>query len=385
VNNYRNIYKIEAQHHLRESKIKRRSFLKKTISLIGATVIATYIGAGIGCRSPNGPEPPQPPTKVTQTGRITDIFNSQPLAGLTITGADNQVTTNSNGDYSFTYTKGTAPALIMTLAGYVTRTTFPAHGPDYHNIPDSFNMSEFNKICRNEGPTHRWSTDPAKKPTVYITSKDGSAVPSQLKNIIHTVVSTYFPQITNNTFTGLSIVEELDYSKVPTSNAFVFVYIKNGVGDSELDNQNNNIIYYTRIDLGGSNADGSEHIFGAEVMHEAGHGIGFTGHASTQNSIMWQGGGKPDAPTALDIQNGTVLYDRPAGNSAPDNDPSAVASSGMAGTYEWTVQSTNDNPSILDPFGLTQENPNIYNDRRMPNEKQREGEVQRNPRIREKH
>ena len=326
-------------------KITRGPFRKMRrsygITPLGVAMMTAFLGAGIGCKSSNSsPSPTPPPLKVTQSGTVKDIFSDQPLVGMIITGADSPATTNSRGEYTITYTKGTAPVLTMTKAGYVTRTTFPAHGPDYHNIPDSFNVTEFNNICRNGGQTHRWSTDPAKKPKVYITSLDRSAVPSQLKSVIKTVVNTYLPQITNNALTSLSIIEELDYSKVPTNNAFVFLYSNKDVGNDEVDD-NSTLLNYVRVELGGSNAGGSAHFFaGDEVLHEAGHGVGFTGHASTRNSIMWQPGGRASSPTTLDIQNGTVLYDRPPGNSAPDNDPSAVASAAMMGvmTYEQALK-----------------------------------------------
>jgi hypothetical protein len=125
--------------------------------------------------------------------------------------------------------------------------------------------------------------------------------------------------MTNNTFIDLSIVEELDFNNVPNgyqSNAFVFLYIKDRIGNTLVD-----MPAYARVVLGGKNSDGSEHLFTQnEVSHEAGHGVGFTGHATSNNSIMFQGNG-PSSPTSIDIQNGTILYNRPVNNTSPDNDP----------------------------------------------------------------
>ena len=51
-----------------EKRMKRRSFLKKTVSLIGATAMAAYIGAGFGCKNnPHGPDPPPGPVTVNAT------------------------------------------------------------------------------------------------------------------------------------------------------------------------------------------------------------------------------------------------------------------------------------------------------------------------------
>jgi len=48
-----------------EEKIPRRSFLKKTLSAIGATILAGYIGLGMGCGKDNPITPPIPPGPVT--------------------------------------------------------------------------------------------------------------------------------------------------------------------------------------------------------------------------------------------------------------------------------------------------------------------------------
>ncbi len=380
-------------------------FLRLSHLALFSIAIVLCVCAVESCKSSNPapPPPPPPPIKVTQTGRITDILSKHPLSGVTIAGADSTATTNANGDYSLTYTKGTAPVLTMSKANYVTRTTFPAHGPDYKNIPDSFNMTEFNNICRNQGSTVRWSTEQSNKPVFYITSFTKDPVPQDLKNIIYDVIRNDLPKISNNFFSGASIIEEPDYNKVPTSGAFVFIYDKKAVGSSEISNENGNERYYARVELGGSNANDSEHIFNKSiVLHEAGHGVGFTGHASAQNSIMWQDGDRAPSPTQIDVNNGAVLYDRPVGNSSPDNDPSAVASSAMAGTYEEAVESaTEGSGSFADPMGVTgeinrlrmlknmpwewREYENTLRDAQMLNEKQLKAyEAQRNAPIRDR-
>ncbi len=54
---------LENQVKSEDKKIKRRSFLKKAVSTIGALVLGSYIASGVACKSPSGPTPP--PTPVT--------------------------------------------------------------------------------------------------------------------------------------------------------------------------------------------------------------------------------------------------------------------------------------------------------------------------------
>jgi hypothetical protein len=346
---------ITAREAMDEAGTGVRKFRANAVIILGGLSLAILVGLGIDCKSSDSkpPPPPPPPVKVTQTGRITDIFSKQPISGVTIAGADSTVTTNANGEYTFTYTKGTAPVLTMDKAGYVTRTTFPAHGPDYHNIPDGFNMAEFDKIVRPGGKTQRWSFDPARKPVFYITSYTQDPVPKDLKNRIRDVILNDLPKI-SSIFGGAEIKDEPDFSKVPKENAFVFCFSKSGTGAGCHSDDNGYLRYYAEVALGGSDAWGDDNtinITRSVIVHEAGHGVGFNGHATNQkNSVMFQGNG-PSSLTQLDIQNGTVLYDRPAGNSSPDNDPSAVASVAMEGVTSFEQMMDNEGPDLSDPLG----------------------------------
>jgi hypothetical protein len=82
---------LEENIRKEEANMPRRSFLKKAISTLGSIVLAGYIGAGIGCKSPVEPEPPQPPTPTSVTVRATFFNHTQgPIGEKTYSGISGQ-------------------------------------------------------------------------------------------------------------------------------------------------------------------------------------------------------------------------------------------------------------------------------------------------------
>jgi hypothetical protein len=72
--------------------IQRRSFLKKAVTTLGSIILAGYIGAGMGCKSPTVPEPPpEPPTPTSVTVRATFFNHIQgPIGEKTYSGISGQ-------------------------------------------------------------------------------------------------------------------------------------------------------------------------------------------------------------------------------------------------------------------------------------------------------
>jgi hypothetical protein len=135
-----------------ETRIPRRSFLKRTISLIGATAMAAYIGSGIGCKSPNGPEPPPPPTEVTV--RATFFNHTQGAIGEKLyTGISGQPLVIRTSDVSAgnvdqsriavreAFSNGFLGKLIGFSRSGEVQTSFPSQSRDY------------NAFLMNLGPT----------------------------------------------------------------------------------------------------------------------------------------------------------------------------------------------------------------------------------------
>ncbi|HJX06366.1 MAG TPA: hypothetical protein VJ461_06675 [Candidatus Nanoarchaeia archaeon] len=47
---------MSLDQRIKEEKIPRGSFLKKTVSTLGGLALAGWIGSGIGCKSPSSPK-----------------------------------------------------------------------------------------------------------------------------------------------------------------------------------------------------------------------------------------------------------------------------------------------------------------------------------------
>ena len=67
-----------------KSKIPRRSFLKKAVSTLGSIMLTGWIGAGIACKSPDGPEPPPPQQYVHEAETHARILQNGNTANGTV-------------------------------------------------------------------------------------------------------------------------------------------------------------------------------------------------------------------------------------------------------------------------------------------------------------
>ena len=323
--------------------------MRKNAPAAVAAVLSAILALGPGCKTSSTPPPP-PPVKVEQSGAISDIFSGSPISGMEISGADTLVTTDGAGNYTIKYTQGTTPVLTMSHGNYITRKTFPGHGPNYRNIPNTVDLTTLNEECRaTQGVSQRWTS----RPPVYITSINGTAIPPQLETLIRSIVNNDFPKLTDGYFTGLTITKELNYSNVPTTNAFVFNYNKSQTFNAENDTRSGNVISYAKVSLGGYNGQKTTWPWN-EVMHEAGHGLGLD-HTTTSESVMAQGVKTMTSLPLLDQHNSSIKYARPAGNSSPDNDPAVADAWGVAvSTYDEAVMNEGSSTGFFDfdPTGM---------------------------------
>jgi len=340
----------------REAKLNRRDFLK----ICAAAGISTGIGTLTGCSKPSGsyepisPPEPAPPGKELLTGKISSIFGGPYDIGIRnaiIECSEDSATTDGAGRYSIYYTEGTTPLLTITHQDYFTRKTFPQYGPDYKIIPTPsaaglfffFSMEEFNNICRSQPHgTERWSLESSNKPSVYITT-DGNPEP-YLKDLIKDIVQNDLSAMTSSVFSGVAI-NEGRYNNRPTRNVIVYHFMKNFTELNtirELDATAT--IYYAIITMGGGAA-----IKRGELSRASGRAIGFSGNASSTESIMCPNLGPfPDRPTLRDIANARLLYGRPTLNKAPDNDPAPPDAVFSYQTYQDALEQ--EPRSIFDPL-----------------------------------
>lgn len=171
-----------------EQKIKRRSFLKKAVSTLGSIALAGWIGSGIGCRSPDGPEPPPPPqqyvheaethARILQNGntatgtatykntRTSQVFTAQLGEHIKL-----DTTTNKTENYDITITNNLLERRINQVP--ITNTVINTNQVDL----TSFNISDLIQYILFYNKNKSW--EPRTIHVIANPDTDGSRLPQQ--------------------------------------------------------------------------------------------------------------------------------------------------------------------------------------------------------------
>ena len=132
----------------------RRSFLKKTLSTIGAAVLAGYTGlANVNCKGGNGPvDPPPVPTQYTVIASNRNVFNEQDIGGKVIITTDQGTFSGSNNP---TITVSTTNDIIQSI-----KTDVPGYNNSYIMTKDQTARVIYTMDAN--GP-HQLSLNPSSK------------------------------------------------------------------------------------------------------------------------------------------------------------------------------------------------------------------------------
>jgi hypothetical protein len=268
---------------------------------------------------------------------VTDAIGEAPLAGVAVSiDANGSASTDANGQFVIA---STAPSGIYraTLSGsqVVTRqTTVAVPGAlAFTLIPSAFDVASFDQFARSmgSGSLIRWTSPPALVVETSLVGTPGTenvATADQLAtNEVDRVIgrlSQALPQLTGSTFSSFASV-----TRRTTRSGEVIPMYSLGVIT---------VVYYTESNgacgQGGPGVSPGDHeaIAGAvwlklgcasaatnttTMVHELGHALGY-GHVTGSPSVMRPVGGIDVSP--FDIAAATIVFRRPPGNRAPDND-----------------------------------------------------------------
>jgi hypothetical protein len=318
---------------------KKSPWWKWPLIIIGVAA-ATY---GVYELVKKKPVPVPTPTykETTQTGTIKDVLTNATLAGIVLEYDDinkdgatvhETYTTNGSGIYTIQFKENTQPKITISdpNSRYVARNTFPKFGVDYTLIPATFDMVTFNNVCRNDEltlvphVTKRWT----KQPKYYIGNTD---MDDTTKGIIKDVLSTNeIPLLTGGKIQGTTAPEE-GPSLGGSKDGYVVIEFVNNISPIAVTSTYYDSNYSLTKMWVQININRKKEFVRGVFLHEIGHVMGHYDHAHKQ---MLMGGAGYVVPyiTQFDIDNGTVLYSRPTGNAAPDDD--------LLSGVDWSGQST---------------------------------------------
>jgi len=278
----------------------------------------------------------------TYSGVILDSDRS-PIEGARIESADTFAVAAEDGSFELPF-DGDVEEIVISASGFQDRRTFTVYGEEYILIRNG-RLDQVDHVLRWQSgldeprPTRRWVVQPEKvRISTSTISEEG------VKRIIDFVQSGDFERMTGGWIKSVTD-GQIELVRESTGNLDrVIAYTGRGartVQDAVYDDPETR----TRIRgmLVGVGADGSR----GAIIHETGHGFGHRSHPF-EDSDAWNNDvmGVGNEITRFTIRNGRILYDRPAGNERPDDDPVPSTFASAARTNIWNVDLGDDRPTL---------------------------------------
>jgi hypothetical protein len=302
--------------------------------------------------------------ETTQTGTIKDVLTNATLAGIVLEYDDinkdratvhETYTTDGSGVYTLMYKEGTNPNITIRdpTGAHNTRTTYPKWGPEYLITPSSFDTATFHQVMRSKpnvnSPdfiTMRWT----KQPTKYIIVTQD--MDDRTKGFIYDVLKTNeIELLTGGKIKGTTSPEEVA-STIDYPNKYTWVYefrsdfTTNSIA-STLVTYDSSTYEITGV-IVKININRRAYVLRKVILHETGHGAGHWGHGTKYDMLMADSANRvTDHVTQWDIDNGTVAYNRPCGNTYPDNDPATGGANKAANGFVMANNSSVLRPSFI--------------------------------------
>lgn len=252
------------------------------------------------------------------------------------------VSTDASGTYSMGSTGNPPPSpnrVTLSADGFVNREQWITIASQRSDVTldlirnsAPFSMEFYRQLARGtyeeDGgpyPLLRWS----QQPQFYLQTVDqiGRAVPADVLNTIRDAVTRAVPAWTAGQYTA---VIESGKDTRPGTPGWINILVQNSPGEHVTCGQS-----YVGADPGEITlimnpvcSCGAIKVPGQVVVHEVGHALGFF-HVSDEKSVMY-----PRAPgncplgelSASESYHAAIAYQRPRGNTEPDNDPAATRS-----------------------------------------------------------
>ena len=305
--------------------------------------------------TPTAPPPTPTPIMGTTTGRLVNVLNGdEGVAGATLSVVSlGEAVSDAAGQF-----RVQAPSTIpipystrITQSGWVERNVLfkvPGDPVSISLIPDSFNLTYFNEMCRSFGRVARWPSAPA-----LIVETSVIQYPSRIA-IDEEVPPQSVTRTTDElrrTLAVLSAGRFGDFASVEFRRTAAGTRSSAPAGALALSWQRGllegfgHVAYGARY-LGGSDSgitsgevaldydwrefgqpQGSRRDFIPVEQHELGHALGYS-HTRTAPSFMYEV--FLMTVSALDRQAFEIFMQRPNGNASPDQDPAGVSHNASA-------------------------------------------------------
>jgi len=289
-----------------------------------------------------GPTPTPPvPATITITGHVSATQTNAPLGGLSVALGTTTTTTDGSGTFSASMLPAANVSLMLTGSGIVPRTIRVAATntrdvtADAIALGSGFDLNFYRQFIRDgldtpaaNYPLRRWT----KQPQILLKTVDeaGTAINGPTLASTEQALRESLPLWTGGQFQA-AITRGTD-SRAGQSGWLTILWSTERpagkCGNSGVGQDGGTITLYPY----GNCQCGSNVVvmYPRLVKHELGHAMGFF-HTDAQSDVMY-GGQLTFAPTGVcDAQpsvreryHAAIAYQRPVGNSDPDQDPLGV-------------------------------------------------------------
>ena len=321
---------------------KKKHYLLLKILGAAAVVVGGYYGIKALLKK-HEPEPIPHPTykETTTTLNVKNVLTNQTLSGILLEYDDidansNTVhetyTTDAGGNATISYKEGTQPNLTVSGANFVTRSTYVKWlSNDLVTLmPTSFDTNTFDVVAReSERSAATHVTKRLTKQFKYYIVNDN--MDNDTRQKIKDYLKTNGQELgSGGKIKGTTSPEEGPLSSQPGKNSYYFIFEYRddfnidtwAITDTEYDTTTyeiTRVIVKFNSKIRGPVDNPTSQIPASYIAHECFHGLGHAGHG--HKFMLMSLDNFSGYITQIDIDNGTVMYNRPCGNSAPDNDP----------------------------------------------------------------